>query len=119
MEPVDVLGDDGIEQAAPLELDERRVRRVRLLVGEVVKTRAVEVPEALRVAVEGIDGGDRHRIDLGPESRAGRAKVRDAGGNRDPRAGERDHAPARLDQFGELGGGRLLRFGYPERVHGM
>ena len=87
---IDVLRDDRIEQATPLELGQRLVRRVRLLVGQVMEARAVEVPEALRVAVEGVHRGDRHRIDLRPQPLAGRAEVGDAGGHRDPRAGERN-----------------------------
>ena len=45
---VDVLGDHRVQQAAPLELGQRLVGRVRPLVGERVEAGPVEVPEAPR-----------------------------------------------------------------------
>ena len=42
---VDVLGDDRVEQAAALELDQRVVRAVRALVAQRLEALAVEAPE--------------------------------------------------------------------------
>ena len=72
------------------------------LVAERGEARAVEAPEALRVAPEGVDVRDLHRVDLLPQPRAGRAEVGDPGRHRDPRAGEGDDRRlGRREQLGE------------------
>src|SRR5205807_6744219 len=55
VQPVHVLRDHGVEHAAALELHQRRMRAVGLLVAQGREALAVEAPEALRVAAEGID----------------------------------------------------------------
>ena len=74
MQPVDVLRDHRLEHAAPLELRQRLVRRVRLHVAERLETRPVEAPEPRRIATEGVDRGDLHRIHLLPDPRPGERK---------------------------------------------
>ena len=46
MQAIDVLGDHRVQQPAPLELGQRLVGGVRLLVGERLEAGPVEVPEA-------------------------------------------------------------------------
>ena len=104
VQPVDVLRDHGVEQPAPLELDERVVRPVGPLVAQRGEAVAVEVPEALRVAPEDVDVGDLHRVDVLPQPRAGRAEVRDPRRHGDPGARQRHDRAGRADQLGERGG---------------
>jgi len=66
MQAIDVLRDHRLQQPASLELGQRLVGRVWLFVGEHVETGAVEVPEALRVTVKGVDRRHRHRVHLLP-----------------------------------------------------
>src|SRR5579864_635383 len=99
MEPVDVLRDDGVDPAAPLELCEREMTRVGLRVGERSEPGAVEVPHLRRVGAERVDGRVLHRVVRMPDS-LGRAEVGDAGLGADARAGEDD---ARLPGAYELG----------------
>jgi hypothetical protein len=80
---VDVLGDHALEHPPALELRERPVGGVGLLAVEGLEARPVEVPEAPRVAVEGVDVGDLHRVDLLPQALPGRAEVRNSRGHRD------------------------------------
>ena len=90
VQAVDVLRDDRVEQAAGLELGQRLVGRVGLLVAQGLEAVAVELPEALRVAPEHVDVGDLHRVDVLPQPRARGAEVGDPRGHGDPRAGQRD-----------------------------
>ena len=90
VQAVDVLGDDGVEQAGALERGQRLVGAVGLLVLERGEAVAVEVPEALGVAPEDVDVRDLHRVDVLPQPGAGRAEVGDPGGHGDPGAGEGD-----------------------------
>ena len=76
------------------------------LSASIVESRPVEVPEPLRVAMEGVDRRDRHRIDLLPQPLAGSAEVGDPGRNRDPGPGERHRAPALADELRQLLRGR-------------
>ena len=97
VQPVDVLGDHRVEQPGPLELGQRLVRAVGLLVLQRLEAAAVEVPEALGVAPEDVDVGDLHRVDVLPQAGARRAEVRDPGRHRDPRPGQRhDRAAPRI-----------------------
>ena len=75
---------------ARLELGERLVRPVGLLVVERLEALAVEAPERSRVAAEHVDVRDLHRVDVLPQPRPGRAEVGDPRRHRDPRAGQRD-----------------------------
>ena len=83
-----------VEQPAPLELGQRLVRAVGPLVARAREARPVEGPEARRVALEDVDVGDLHRVDVLPQPRPGRAEVGDPGRHRDPRAGQRDRRTA-------------------------
>ena len=109
VQPVDVLGDHRVEQPGPLELDERGVRAVRLLVPERLEALAVEAPEPLRVAAEGVDVGDLHRIDVGPQPGSRRAEIGDSRRHRDPGAGQRHDRVGLADQAREPGRGGLRR----------
>jgi hypothetical protein len=71
VQAVDVLRDDGLHDAAALQLDERTVRAVRRLVPQHREAVAVEVPEALRIAPEDLDVRDLHRVDVLPQAGAG------------------------------------------------
>src|SRR5262245_4260386 len=62
---------------------------------------AVEAPEPGRVAAEGVDMRDLHRIDLLPEPLTRGAEVRDPAGHGDAGAGQRDRRGAPQDQLGE------------------
>ena len=64
-----------------LELDQRPVRAVGLLVLERREAVAVEVPEAVGVAAEGVDVRDLHRVDAAPTCRC-----RASGSRGSPRA---------------------------------
>src|SRR6478609_6353699 len=90
VQAVDVLRDDGLHEAAALELGDDVVRTVRLLVAQRHEALRVEVPEAVGVATERVDVRDLHRVDLLPHALAGRAEVGDPGWNRDPRPREYD-----------------------------
>ena len=59
---------------------------VRLLLAEHLETLPVEAPETGRIAFEGVDVGDLHRVDLLPDPLARRAEIRDPAGHGDPRA---------------------------------
>src|SRR5437763_16944044 len=67
-----------------------------------MEARPVEVPEPLRVAVKGVDRRHGHRIDLRPKALSGRPEVGDAGGHRDPGAGQRDRALTLSNDPGKL-----------------
>jgi hypothetical protein len=77
VEGVDVLGDHRLQEAAPLELRQRLVGPVRLHVGKHLQALAVEAPETGRIAAEGVDVRDLHRVDLLPDAHAGRPEVGD------------------------------------------
>src|SRR5436190_8508612 len=102
MQAIDVLGNDGAELTAPLQFGESLVGRVRLLIHEVVEARPVEVPEALRIAMEGVDRRHGHRVDLRPEPLARRPEVGNARGHRDPGPGQRNRALTPSNEAGEL-----------------
>ena len=102
VQAVDVLGDHRVEQPRPLELGQRRVRAVGLLVLERLEALAVEVPEALRGR-----GGTR-RCARPPSGRRsptarcpGERKSGIPDGHRDPGAGQRHHRAGPADQLGE------------------
>ncbi len=101
MKPVDVLGDHRIEQLVPLELDQRLVGRIRPLFGERLESRPVELPESPGVAMEGVDRGDGHRVDLLPEPLPGRAEVGNPRGHGDPGPGQSDRAPTFTNELRE------------------
>ena len=87
VEHVDVLGDDRVEVAAALELDQRAVGAVGLLALERLEAVAVEVPEALGVRAPGVDVGHRHRVDVLPQPGARASGSR--GSRRAPRCPRR------------------------------
>ena len=64
--------------------------RFGCFVAEVGEARPVVAPEAARVAVEGVDVGDLHRVDLRPQPRPRGAEVGNPRGHRDPGPGQRD-----------------------------
>ena len=99
---VDVLRDDGVEQAGLLELGQHLVRAVGPLVLERLKPLAIERPEPSRVPTEGVDVSDRHRIDIRPQTAAGAAKIRNPRWNRDPGPGQRYGGIGGADPLGEL-----------------
>ena len=99
MEHVDVLGHDGLDETASLELRQRLVRRVRLGVPKHVDPLAVEGPYALGIAPERLDRGHLERIDLRPDPGRG-AEVGYAGLRGDPRTREHDARLALADEGG-------------------
>ncbi len=101
VQAVDVLRDDRVQHAAALELGERVVGAVGPLVAQGLEALAVEAPEALGLAAEDVDVGDRHRIDVLPQPRTRGTEVGDPGRHRDPRAGERDDRLRRADEVRE------------------
>ena len=96
---VDVLRHDRLNQSTSLQLGEREMASVRLRRQERVDARAIEAPDALRVAPEGLDRRDFEGIDLGPDTGRG-AEVGNAALGRDARSGEHD---ARLPLDDESG----------------
>src|SRR4051794_8633510 len=101
MELVDVLGDHGLEQTATLELGQRPVCAVRLLVAEDLKPRAIEAPELGRIAPECVDVSHLHGIDLLPQPLPRTSEIRNPRRDGDPRAGEGDGALRLSDQLRE------------------
>ena len=103
VQPVDVLGDDGVEDArAARARPAPRARRSGSLSRSALEAVAVEVPEALGVAPEHVDVRDLHRVDVLPQPGAGRAEVGDPGRHRDPRAGQGDDGVGLADELREL-----------------
>ena len=91
-------------------LGERLVRRVRLLVAQVLEARPVVLPEPGRVAMEGVDVRHLHRVDLGPEPLPGRPEIRDSRRDRDPGPGQGNRRGRLANERRErLGAGRGLR----------
>src|SRR5262249_40046732 len=101
MQPVDVLGDDGVEQVPALELGEGTVGFVRPLVPEHLEPRPVEAPELRGVAAEAIDVRDLHRVHLLPKPLPRAPAARYPPRQGDARAGQREGRPALIDQLGE------------------
>ena len=99
VERVDVLRDDRGDEASPLELGQRPVRCVRLCVEEQLDPPAVEVPHALGIAPEGLNGCDLEGIDVGPDPTR-RTEVRDAALRAHARPGQHQ---ARLPLANESG----------------
>ncbi len=89
MERVDVLGDDCLDEPAPLELGQAQVTGVRLGREQQVDTRAVELPHATRIGEKRLDGRDLERIDVLPDP-ALRPEVGDAALRRDTGSREDD-----------------------------
>src|SRR5215218_300065 len=99
VQAVDVLRDDRLDDPAALELHQRLVRAVRPLPAQGREAVAVELPEPRRVALEDLDVGDLHRVDVRPQPGARRAEVRNAGRHRDARAGKRQHPAGGAQQL--------------------
>ena len=100
VEPVDVLGHHAQQLAAPLQLDQRQVGRVRLGGGDD--------RIGLEAAPPGLASGLGARQEVGVLDRrvpipdaAGAAEVRDAGLGADAGPGERHDPPRAGDQLGE------------------
>ena len=66
MQPVDVLGHNRVEPPAAFELGEDRVGAIRAFAAQRLEAVAVEPPETRGVAVEYVDVGGRHRVDVRP-----------------------------------------------------
>ncbi len=90
MEAIDVLGDDRSYQASLLELGQDAVGAIGLLGAKLVKARPVVAPEARRVAMEGVDVGDLHRVDVLPHAGSGCAEVGNARRHRNAGTGQHD-----------------------------
>jgi hypothetical protein len=90
VQAVYVLRDHALDQPPPLQLRQRSVGGVRLFVAERLEARPVVGPEALGIALEDVDMGDLHRVDVRPETRLRRTEIRDPRRDRDAGAGEGD-----------------------------
>jgi hypothetical protein len=101
VQKVDVLGDDRVHEAAPLQLGECAVGIVRLGVRQHREAWRVEAPHLRGIGAERLERAVLQRIELRPDS-GGRPEVRDTALGRNPGAGEHDARPARFDQRRQL-----------------
>ena len=86
VQPVDVLGHDRVQLPARTRARPAPAwAPLGSFSSSVGEPGPIEAPEALRVAVEGVDVGDLHRVDLLPQPLARGAEVGDPRGDRDPR----------------------------------
>src|SRR6266516_7555349 len=77
VQEIDVLRDDGLDEAEPLELREGGVSGIRLSLRQRHDARLVEAPDLERVAPERFDRAILERVERRPEP-GRRAEVRDA-----------------------------------------
>ena len=116
---VDILGDER-QAAAPggepaLEPRQRKMRRIRLCVPEVLPPRVIEGEHALRVAREGFGRRELHRVEPRPDptatlvaERAEPALGRDAGAGQHEECFDMPRTPTFADASGQSPRSRRL-----------
>ena len=108
MQAVDVLGDERIEDAAPLQGDERAVPGVGLpVVNGHLQPAAPRALAHLGIGDVVLDRGHLLGLRVLRPHALGAAKIRNAGVGRDAGAGEDDDTPRGVDPAANGGEGRL------------
>src|SRR5207253_7633377 len=100
VEAVDVLRDEELDAPGAGQVGERRVRSVGFGRPDELPGLALVTPVRLARALAGEELGQRHGLVAFPAP-AGRAEVGDAGGRREPRAGQHDDAAGPAPRVGE------------------
>ncbi len=100
VQPVDVLGEDAVHEAQPLELGDREMAVVRMCLGHAGEAFRVEAPELLGLSAPHVDVRELLEVPVGPEAAAA-AVVGEPALRRDAGPGEDKRTAGGAEELGE------------------